>query len=142
MMRPFFYIYATIEFYLVMNTLKFESFQDYVLFLYVHIAFSDGVVQLEEKDLILEKLSKYFKNKEEALLKFEAMVEIYQENSFNVEAVIKESHANFNHIEYYKKYKVFKDLYDIIKADGVIEKSETQAIEKLKSIIDQSVSID
>ena len=47
-----------------MASLKFNSYKEYILFLYVHIALADEIVQEEEKQLILKRLEKYFKGEE------------------------------------------------------------------------------
>lgn len=118
-----------------MATMEFNSYKEYILFLYVHIAFADGVLQPEEKDLIFNKLEKYFGSREEIESSFNKMVEDYHNNTEPIENIIRKTITNYSNVEFYKKYKIFKDLYDIIEADGVVSVDETRALEKLQEVI-------
>lgn len=118
-----------------METITFSSFKEYILFMYVHIAFADGVVQIEEKSLILKKLQRYFESEEAIISNFEKMLITYQQMKEQADVIIKNHVKTFSNIEFYKKYKVFRDLYEIIEADGIVEECESEALDKLKIII-------
>ena len=124
-----------------MQNIKFESYKDYIIFLYVHIAFADGSIQDEEKELIEKKLSRYFDSKDEIDEKLEAMLLDYQSNTEPIDSIIKRTVKKYSNIEFFKKYRIFKDLYEIIECDGVIHSTETQALKKLESIIDYEMRV-
>ncbi len=113
------------------------SFADFVLFLYVHMAHSDGDYHDAEKKVILEKMSKIFPKEMDHTHKLEVSVKEYRAlESSKIASVITDSFKHFDKVKFTQKYKVYTDMYDIINADGVIDESETKALEELKKIID------
>jgi uncharacterized tellurite resistance protein B-like protein len=113
------------------------NFADFVLFLYVHMAHSDGDYHDAEKKVILEKMSRIFPKEIDHTQKLEASVKEYRAlEAAIVTSVIKDSFKHFDKVKFAQKYKVYTDMYDIINADGVIDESETKALEELKKIID------
>jgi uncharacterized tellurite resistance protein B-like protein len=114
-----------------------ENFADFVLFLYVHMAHSDSDYHSTEIEVIREKMSKIFPkeiNHEQKL--HDAVAQYKSLNPEIVNEVIKASFKHFDKVKFAQKYKVYTDMYDIINADGVIDESETKALEELKKIID------
>ena len=115
--------------------MKFKSFKDYILFLYIHVAYADGEVHEKERELIMQRIQHLFPGELDPAGKFDEMVNAYMQDAGNSEESIRGAHTQFNNVEFYKKYKVFRDLYDIIHADGVVSETETEALEKLKQVI-------
>ena len=118
-----------------------NSFADFVLFLYVHMAHADGDLHVTEVKVIKEKMAKLFPG-ENVDKKFAAALAEY--NAFDKKNLNKLFHASFAHfdtIKFAQKYRVYGDMYDIIYADGKVLESETKALEELKDIIDINAEI-
>lgn len=113
-----------------------NSFADFVLFLYVHMAHADGDLHVTEVKVIKEKMTKLYPG-EDVDKKFTAALDEY--NAFdkkNLNKLFHASFAHFNTIKFAQKYRVYGDMYDIIYADGKVEESEKRALDELKEIID------
>ena len=113
-----------------------NSFADFVLFLYVHMAHADGDLHVTEVKVIKEKMTKLYQG-EDLDKKFSAALDEY--NAFDKKNLNKLFHASFAHFETVKfaqKYRVYGDMYDIIYADGKVVEAETRALDELKDIID------
>ncbi|HMV10399.1 MAG TPA: TerB family tellurite resistance protein [Cyclobacteriaceae bacterium] len=118
-----------------------NSFADFVLFLYVHMAHADGDLHVTEVKVIKEKMAKLFPG-ENVDKKFAAALDEY--NAFDKKNLNKLFHASFAHfdtVKFAQKYRVYGDMYDIIYADGKVLESETKALEELKDIIDINAEI-
>jgi len=114
-----------------------KTFSDFVLYLYVHMAFADGAMHPDEERVILEKMNKHFPIEGDHKKRFDEAVIAYQkmDPSKNHE-VIKDSFKHFDHIKFAQRYKIYADMYDVIHADGKVDEAETKAINELKGIID------
>jgi uncharacterized tellurite resistance protein B-like protein len=116
-----------------------KTFADFVLFLYIHMAYADGFFHHTEKELILEKMSKLFPSETDLRTKLERAEKDYLHlNSEKVSSIIYDSFKHFNQIKFAQKYKVYTDMFDIVHADGKVDESETVALDALKKIIDLS----
>lgn len=118
-----------------------NSFADFVLFLYLHMAHADGDLHVTEVKVIKEKMAKLFPG-ENVDTKFASALDEY--NAFDKKNLNKLFHASFAHfdtIKFAQKYRVYGDMYDIIYADGKVLESETKALEELKDIIDINAEI-
>jgi len=114
-----------------------DSFSDFVLFLYVHMALSDGNLHPNEEIHILEKLTKLFPQEGNPKKKFDKALADYK--SFDLSTLdefIQYSFKQFNHIKFAQRYKIYTDMYDIMLIDGKVDQAETQALDTLKKIID------
>ncbi|MBP9927289.1 MAG: TerB family tellurite resistance protein [Cyclobacteriaceae bacterium] len=114
-----------------------KTFSDFVLYLYVHMAFADGVLHPDEERVILEKMDKHFPIEGDHKKRLDEAVIAYKkiEDSKNHD-IIKESFKHFDHIKFSQRYKIYADMYDIIHADGKVSEAETKAVDELKGIID------
>ncbi len=113
-----------------------NSFADFVLFLYVHMAHADGDLHVTEVKVIKEKMAKLYPG-ENVDKKFVSALDEY--NAFDKKNLNKLFHATFAHfdtVKFAQKYRVYGDMYDIIYADGKVLESETKALEELRDIID------
>ncbi|SRR5258706_15328631 len=114
-----------------------QHFADFVLFLYVHMAYADGGPHHSEKDVILNKMHKLFPNESDLPKKLEAAEKEYIDlDSSKVSDVILDTFRQFKEVKFTQKYKIYADMYDIIIADGEVHDSETSAMDELKKIID------
>ena len=115
-----------------------NSFKDFVLFLYVHMAHADGEFHESEIVLVRDKMVKLFHPEEvdiDAKLK-EALKQYDDFDKSQLKSLFRDTFDHFNTIKFAQKYKVYSDMYDIIHADGKIDESETKALQELKEIID------
>lgn len=118
-----------------------QSFADFVLFLYVHMAHADGDLHVTEVKVIKEKMAKLYPG-EDVDKKFASALDQY--NAFdksNLNKLFHASFAHFNSVKFSQKYRVYGDMYDIIYADGKVLESETKALEELKDIIDINAEV-
>jgi len=119
-----------------------NQFQDFILFLYVHMAVSDGNIHFSEEQVILGKMTKLFPDETDPKNKFEMAVKEYRSlDPAMTMNVIRESFMFFDKVTFAQKYKVYADMYDIVNADGKVEESEKHALDGLKEIIDLNAEI-
>jgi uncharacterized tellurite resistance protein B-like protein len=119
-----------------------SQFQDFILFLYVHMAISDGSIHSSEEQVILNKMTKLFPNESDLKKKLQlAIIEYKSLDSVMTMDVIKESFKHFDKVTFAQKYKVYADMYDIVNADGKVEESEKHALDGLKEIIDMNAQM-
>ncbi len=114
-----------------------NNFQDFVLFLYVHMASADSQLAGLEEEVILGKMKKLFPNEQDLKKKFEHAVAEYRSyNHDQVMDIVRSTFKAHSEIKFAQKYKVYTDMFDIINADGRVEESERAALDALKEIID------
>ena len=117
--------------------ISFNSFNAFVLFLYVHMAHADGEFHSLEKGVVLNKMIKIFPREGDHERKFDDAVSQYRSiDHSQITAIIRDTFKHFDQVKFQQKYKVYTDMYDIINADGKIDESETKALDELKQIID------
>ena len=117
-----------------------DNFSDFVLFLYIHMALSDGELHLNEELYILEKLTKLFPQEGNPKKKFDEAVTAYKKFELpSINEFVHHSFKQFNHIKFAQRYKIYTDMYEIMHIDGKIDQSETHALDTLKKIIDLGV---
>ncbi len=120
-----------------------NSFADFVLFLYVHMAHADGEFHELELSLVKDKMLKLF-HPEDVDIDSRLNEAITQYNAFDktqLRILYRDTFDHFPNVKFAQKYKVYTDMYDIINADGKIEESETRALNELKEIIDISAEV-
>jgi uncharacterized tellurite resistance protein B-like protein len=116
-----------------------KNFADFVLFLYIHMAYADGVFHASEKEVILDKMSKLFHDEPDAGKRLDAAEKEYLSiDSKKVKDIILDTFREHTHVKFSQKYKVYSDMYDIVNADGKVDETEALALEELKKIIDLS----
>jgi len=119
-----------------------QSFADFVLFLYVHMAHADSDFHQTELGVIREKMSKLYPFESNLEERLEAALKEYQTFDKNkLKLLFKDTFNHFTNVKFAQKYKVYADMYDIINADGKIEESEAAALQELKEIIDISAQV-
>src|SRR5258708_20507639 len=93
------------------------TFADFVLFLYIHMAYADGFFHHTEKELILEKMSKLFPSESDPRTKLERAEKDYLHlDSEKVSSIIYDSFMHFNQVKFPHKYKAYTDMFYIVHA--------------------------
>ncbi|HEX8059859.1 MAG TPA: TerB family tellurite resistance protein [Cyclobacteriaceae bacterium] len=119
-----------------------DTFADFVLFLYIHMAYADGVYHPAEKEAIAERVPKLFPGETDVASKLAKAEKQYTSvDKSQIEDIIKDTFKHFNSVKFAQKYKVYTDMYDIVHADGKVEESETRALNHLKDIIEMGVVV-
>lgn len=117
-----------------------DSFADFVLFLYIHMAHADGVYHPSEREVIADRIPKLFPEETDITGKLARAEKQYTSvERSQIDTIIKDTFKHFNSVRFAQKYKVYTDMYDIIHADGKVEESETKALNQLKDIIEMGV---
>lgn len=117
-----------------------DSFADFVLFLYIHMAYADGIYHPAEKEVIADRIPKLFPEEADIAGKLARAEKQYSSvDKTKIDTIIKDTFKHFNSVKFAQKYKVYTDMYDNIHADGKVEESETKALNQLKDIIEMGV---
>jgi hypothetical protein len=113
-----------------------ESFEDFLLFLYVHISRADSLYDPKEMDVIQEKMKGLYPSKVDFDKKLYLTLREYK--TFDKERLPELFKTTLKHFQADKnKEKILADLHDIVSADGKVQASETNALDVLKKTIDQ-----
>ena len=119
-----------------------KQFQDFVLFLYAHMAMCDGSMHENEELVILDKMSRIFPSEPDPKKRLmDAIAEYKSIDPALINTVIRDSFKFFDHVKFAQKYKIYTDMYDVVNADGRVEESERKALDSLRSIIDMNAEI-
>jgi hypothetical protein len=113
------------------------SFEDFLLFLYVYISQSDSTYDPTELKVIQDKMKDLYAKDVDFEKKLYLTLRAY--NTFDklqLNALFEDTLKHFQHHKLENKEKILTDLLDIIKADGKVEASETNALNALKQTID------
>lgn len=116
-----------------------STFEDFLLFLYVHISRSDSNYDPKEMAVIQEKMKGLYPTKVDFDKKLYLTLREYKD--FDKSKLTELFVDTIRHFKAGKdKEKIFDDLSDIINADGQVQTSETNALESLKKTIDSCFS--
>lgn len=114
-----------------------DTFADFVLFLYIHMAHADGEYHPSEVEAIKEKLPKLFPNERDIDSRYESGLKKYKGvKPDDIKALIHDTFFHFDHVKFSQKYKIYTDMFDIVHADGKVHEAEERALRELKEIID------
>lgn len=134
-MRPFLFIFKAYSYSKTMVIHK--TFADFVLFLYVHMAFADGEYHPSEEKEILTKVKKLFPSESDPKKRLDDAVAQYKTiKKEDLRTIIHDTFQHFTQVKFTQKYKVYTDMYDIVHADGKVHEAEERALKELKEIID------
>ncbi len=108
---------------------ELENFEDFTLFLLLHMGHVDGSLHPNEKDTIFERIRELFQNDSLSTEKF-AEMELMHEKLGQVRAgeLLRISMPKFSHIDPDKKKEIYAALFDIINANGRVNEEETQTL--------------
>lgn len=133
-------VFYFLSFFQYLGMVIHDSFADFVLFLYIHMAHADGVYHPAEKDVIAERIPRLFPGEADVIGKLaKAEKQYLSVDKSKIESIIKDTFKHFSNVKFAQKYKVYTDMYDIIHADGKVEESESKALNELKDIIEMGV---
>lgn len=117
----------------------FKQYQDYIIFLLVHIANSDFSMKGAEIEVIISKMEDYFPDVEDLdklRSKFVNMQESYEALSdSDINHLIYHNYLNFKDTEV-NAQRIVNDLQEVILADGLIHERETKTFESIKKLLD------
>ncbi len=117
-----------------------DTFADFVLFLYIHMAHADGEYHPAEKEVIVGRIPKLFPTDNDVAGRLARAEKQYTTvDKSKLDDIIKDTFKHFSTVKFAQKYKVYTDMYEIIHADGKVEESESRALNQLKSIIEMGV---
>ncbi|MFZ9981943.1 MAG: TerB family tellurite resistance protein [Cyclobacteriaceae bacterium] len=115
---------------------KHGKFQDFILFLYLHMAHADGSMNSQEEAVVREKMTKLFPEETDLNQTFELALAGYRETKKDdIPILIRETFEYFKEVKFSVKYRIYTDMYDIINADGKVEELETSALDLLRKVI-------
>ena len=122
-----------------MAVITFDTFDEFALYIYIYIANADGFIHIKEKESILLKLKKQFPDERdyESLKRFKNMNKLYEENIEDQDETIKINIEKHPGIRFSEKNRILSDIYDIINSDGIVDDRETEALNKIKKIIEK-----
>ncbi len=114
-----------------------DTFAEFVLFLYIHMAHADGEYHQTEEDTIRGKLGKLFPNDPNPEVKLKNELAKYRSlKADDIKGLIHDTFFHFDQVKFSQKYKVYTDMFDIVHADGKVHEAEERALKELKTIID------
>ncbi|MCU0357411.1 MAG: TerB family tellurite resistance protein [Cyclobacteriaceae bacterium] len=116
-----------------------DHFSDFVLFLYVYIAYVDGEFHPKEREVIMEKMHKLYPDSNDHEKRLADTIRVYsdlEQNQFK--GIFVDTFKHFNKVKYAQKYRVYLDMYEVVQADGKVHEMEQLAMDALKEIIDIS----
>jgi hypothetical protein len=132
--KPFFYFRFTPTLSIMVIH---KSFQDFILFLYVHMSQADESYDPNELATIKKKIEGLFPTQTDVERKLYTSIREY--NSFDKSKLTDLFEATFKHFngdETVLKNNFYTDLNEIILADGKVMDAEAKALNALQSIID------
>lgn len=138
-MKPFLLIFKD---KILSHMVIHDTFADFVLFLYIHMAHADGEYHPSEEKAILEKMPKLFPKEGDPQSRLKKAVEQYRGvDDSSVRMVIQDTFLHFDQVKFSQKYKVYTDMFDIVHADGKVHEAEEKALKELKEIIDAGAEV-
>lgn len=112
-----------------------STFEDFLLFLYIHISRADNNYDPKEMEVIQEKMKGLYPSKTDFDKKLYLTLREYK--NFDKSKLPELFSDTLSHFKAGKdKATIFADLSDIISADGKIQPTETNALDALKQTLD------
>ena len=117
--------------------IPFHNFQEFTLFLYLHVAHADGTLQAAEETVVRDKMQGLFEVGTDPESKFQELLTYYRScRKEDLPVIIRDTFHHFSAVRFATKYKVYTDLFDIINADGKVEASEAETIRQLRDLME------
>ena len=116
----------------------FKQYQDFIIFLLVHIANSDFSMKGAEIEVIISKMEDYFPDVEDLdklRSKFVNIQEAYESlNDSDINHLIYYNYLGFKDTAVHPE-RIVNDLQEVILADGLIHERETKTFESIKKLL-------
>ncbi|GAB3338250.1 hypothetical protein GCM10027429_23250 [Marivirga atlantica] len=116
----------------------FDQYQEFILFLLIHVGNSDYSLKSAEIEVILSKMEDYFpdiEDTDELRSTFISYQDDYQElNDSDINHIIYHNYLHFKD-KHVNANRIMNDLNEVIMADGLIHEMETKALESLKKLL-------
>lgn len=118
----------------------FAKYEEFILFLLIHIGNADYSLKGAEIEVILSKMEDYFidiDDTDELRSKFIQFKDEYEELSDSViNNIIYSNYLHFNKKEIHAT-RIINDLQEVIMADGFIHDMETKAFDQVKKLLNE-----
>ncbi len=112
---------------------RFHRLEDYILFLFLHLASVDGSLHPNERETILEKMNELFPENSQVEEKLNTLDAEYRKlGPATVEELLTESWPTFSPMAQELKNKIYVDLFDIINSDARVNEEETRVLKIFK----------
>jgi uncharacterized tellurite resistance protein B-like protein len=117
----------------------FNTYGEYILFLFIHVANADFTVKGSEIDVILSKMEDYFPEEHSSDFLRDLFVKLSSEydslNDSDIKNIIYNNYKKFQESAS-TTGRVFVDLHEVINADGYIDETEVKVLQELKSLLE------
>ena len=116
-----------------------NSFEDFILFLYIHMSHADNSYDPAELGAIKTKMSALFPEEKDMERKLYTAIREYNDfDKTKLREVFEGSFKYFSKTENERLVKVINDLSEIIQADGKIDQEEESMLRAFKQLVDLS----
>lgn len=116
----------------------FDTYQEFILFLFIHLASADYSFKANEIEVILNKMEDYFPEVDDTDSLYNIFINLKDEyedlNDEEINQIIFDNYHKHKN-EGGSKDRILIDLHEIISADGYIHEQETRVLEHLKSLL-------
>jgi uncharacterized tellurite resistance protein B-like protein len=113
-----------------------SSFADFILFVFVHMSHADNSYDPLEIAAIKEKMKDIYDVDTDFERKLYLTIRQYNDfDKSKLNALLADSFQHFNP-DYAVSTDVFRDLQEIMQADGAVNRSEKNALESVRRLID------
>ncbi len=112
---------------------RFHQLEDYILFLFLHLASVDGSLHPNERETILEKMEELFPENSHVEEKLNTLDAEYRKLGFSAaEELLTEGWPSFASMGNEMKAELYADLFDIINSDARVNEEETRVLKIFK----------
>jgi uncharacterized tellurite resistance protein B-like protein len=119
----------------------FKEYQEFIIFLLIHIGNADYTLTGPEIEVILSKMEDYFPDVDEMDTlrnKFIYYKDEYEEmNDTDINHLIYDNYLKFRD-QQINSQRILNDLQEVIMADGLIHDKETKTFESIKKLLDMN----
>lgn len=119
------------------NKCALNSYEEYLLFLYIYLASSDFSVHMLEIESIFIKMKNLFpheSNLDEVYKKIKSKYDRLELEE--IEDLIEQNFKIFK-AQLSNPEQLFEDFYDIITSDGIVQDYEIEALDKIKKLLNR-----
>ncbi len=118
-----------------------NSFEDFILFIYIHMSHADNSYDPAELSAIKSKMSGLFPGEKDMEKKLYTAIREYNDfDKTKLREVFEGSFKYFSKQENERLVKAINDLSEIIKADGKVDQDEERMLRAFKQLVDMSAA--